>query len=331
VDFRPVKKPYFSNDPKRESFWIKFLLGVSLISALILVSAWTFTRSVEFISALQQWRSAPVELLFRVFTFIGDDEFFMIFFSVLLWCVSKTLGFWGAFMLLTSATYSNLIKDITLLERPPIEGVVHPAGSYAFPSGHTLTAVTVWGYLAVRIKKRGFWIWAFAAVILIGFSRMVLGYHFLGDVLGGLAFGIPFLLFFLWVSAKFAEKGWIDKFSMPALLILSIALPVLLAAVLPGSDPPKILGYLGGASFGYILEKSKVRSLVKNAMPAQVLKTLVGLAVLFAIIIGLGGLLPSAVTHLGFIRYALGGVWVTLGAPALFVFLKLSRQEEINK
>ncbi|MDZ4131521.1 MAG: phosphatase PAP2 family protein, partial [Dethiobacteria bacterium] len=157
------------------------------VSAVILIIAWPQTRSLAFVAALQQWRSVPLEILFRAFTFLGDDQFFMIFFSVLIWCVSKTLGFWGAFMLLASGTYSNLIKDITLLERPPLEGVVHPAGSYAFPSGHTLTAVTVWGYLAVRLQKKALWIWTFVAVAMIGFSRLVLGYHFLGDVLGGFA------------------------------------------------------------------------------------------------------------------------------------------------
>ncbi|MCJ7807069.1 MAG: phospholipid phosphatase, partial [Clostridia bacterium] len=68
-------------------------------------------------------------------------------------------------------------------------------------------------------------------------------------------------------------------------------------------------------------------SLVKGPLLRQILKALVGLAVLFAIIIGLGGLLPSAVAPLGFIRYALGGIWVTLGAPIFFVFLKLSGKE----
>lgn len=327
MEFAPVKKPYFSEDPKRESFWILFLLSVTVISAAILILAWPLTRSVEFIGTLHQWQTVPVEILFRAFTFLGDDQFFMIFFSIIIWCVSKTLGFWGAFVLLTSATYSNLIKDVTLLERPPIEGVTHPPGSYAFPSGHTLTAVTVWPYLAVRLKKKGFWIWAFIAVIMIGFSRLVLAYHFLGDILGGLAFGIPFLLLFLWVSSQVYKKGWFDKLATPVLLALSIIIPVTLATVLPGADPPKVLGYLAGASFGYIIEKEKIRSLVKSPLLRQVLKVLVGLGILFAIIIGLGGLLPSAVAPLGFIRYALGGIWVTLGAPILFVFLKLSGKE----
>ncbi len=328
-DYPPVKKPYFSEDPKRESFWIKFLIGVTVVSAAILILAWPQTRSVELIAALQQWRIAPVEFIFRVFTFLGDDMFYMVFFGVLIWCVNKTLGFWSAFVLLTSGTLSNLIKDVTLLERPPIEGVTHPEGSYAhaFPSGHALTAVTVWGYLAVRLKNKLFWVWTFAAVVIIAFSRMVLGYHYLGDILGGLALGITFLLFFLWLSNLFAEKGWIEKLTTSTLLVLSIAVPVLLVAVLPGADPPKVLGYLAGASFGYIIEKEKIRSVVKGPLPAQILKVLLGVAVLFGIIIGLGGLLPSAVTHLGFFRYTLGGIWVTLGAPVLFIYLRLSVKE----
>ncbi len=323
----PVRKPFFSEDQRRESFWIKFLLGVTFISAAILILAWPLTRSVELIAFLQNLRLGPVEYLFRAITFLGDDEFYMIFFSVLIWCVNKSLGFWGAFVLLSSATVSNLIKDITLLERPPIEGVTHPEGSYAFPSGHTLTAVTVWGYLGVRLKNKNFWIWVFAAVILIAFSRMVLGYHFLGDILGGFAFGIPFLLLFLWVGNLLAEKGLIDKFTTPLLLALSIAVPVFLVAVLPGADPPKILGYLAGASFGYIIEKEKLRMTVKSPIYFQIFKVIAGVVVLFGIIVGLGGLLPSDVTPLGFIRYALGGVWVTLGAPYLFTSVGLSSRE----
>lgn len=327
MNISPVTRPYFSRDLGREKFWILACWLVTALSALILILAWPQTRSTVFIQTLVGWSSTPVEYFFRGFTFLGDDQFFMIFFSVLLWCVSKTLGFWSAFMLLTSATYSNLIKDLTMLERPPIEGVIHPAGSYAFPSGHTLTAVTVWGYIAARLNKKVYWIWFFVAVVLIGFSRLTLGYHFLGDVIGGLAFGIPFLLFFLWSSSVIYEKGLAEKLAAPVLITAAIIIPLILVTVLPGADPPKILGYLSGISVGYVLERQKVRARTSAPFVKQVLKSLLGLAVLFGIIIGLGGLLPSAVTYLGFIRYALGGLWATLGAPALFVALKLSGRE----
>jgi len=328
VDFPPIRKPYFSDDLRHESLWIKFLWAVTIVSAAILVLAWPQTRSVDFIAVLQEWRVAPVEILFRAFTFLGDDQFYMIFLSVLIWCVSKTLGFWSVFVLLSSGTYSSFIKDVTLLERPPIEGTEHHPDSYAFPSGHTLTAVTLWGYIAARVQKRGLWIWTAVAVVMIGFSRLILGYHFLGDVLGGLAFGIVFLLFFFWVGDLFYKKGWIDQFAVPVLLVISIAVPALLVAVLPGTDPPKFLGYLAGASVGYILEKEKIRHKVSAPILFQVVKVVVGVVVLFGIVVGLGGVLPSAVTYLGFIRYALGGVWVTLGAPVLFIYFKLSSKED---
>ncbi|MFO7952236.1 MAG: phosphatase PAP2 family protein [Bacillota bacterium] len=326
--FPPVTRPVFSDHPKYESFWLLFLLALTVISALLLIFAWPFTRSLELIEALQAWRAVPgVEFIFRTFTFIGDDEFFMILFSFLIWCVSKSLGFWSAFVLLSSATCSNLIKDITLLERPPVKGVEHPPGSYAFPSGHTLTAVTVWFYLAVRIKSTGFWVWTILVITIIALSRMVLGYHYLADILGGVAFGISFILGFLWLSILFYEKGWIERFSTSLLAVLAIVVPVILAAVLPGVDPPKILGYLAGASFGYVIEQDKIRATVSAPLGKQILKVLLGVTVLFGIIAGLGGILPSAVAPLGFIRYALGGVWVTLAAPALFIKLKLSKKE----
>ena len=327
MNIYPVKRPYFSDDPAKESMALKIWLAVAVISAAFLVLAWPLTRSVEIISALQVLQAGILEYIFRAITFLGDDEFFMVFFSVLIWCVNKSLGFWTAFILLSSATYSNLIKDITLLERPPLEGVTHPEGSYAFPSGHTLTAVTVWGYMAVRLRSRGFWIWAIAIIALVSFSRMILGYHFLGDVLGGFAFGIPFLLVFLWLSNMLYEKGLLDKYSMPLLLVLSLAVPIFLVLVLPGVDPPKILGYLSGASFGYVLEKEKIKTSVKGSLGKQLLKVIIGVLVLFGIIVGLGGVLPSAVTILGFIRYFLGGLWVTLLAPIVFSKLGLSEQE----
>jgi membrane-associated phospholipid phosphatase len=320
----PVKKPFFSDKPQgeRNAYYLLFIL--TAISAIFLILFWPQTRSMDLAVALHGLSSRFVEMFFRAVTFLGDDQFFMIFFSIIIWCVNKILGFWSAFMLLSSATYSNFIKDLTLLERPALEGVNHPEGSYAFPSGHTLTAVTVWPYMAVRLKKRGYWIWAAAAIVLIGFSRLVLGYHFLGDILGGIAFGIPFLCFFLWLSHLFYSKSWHERFSISLLITLAVVVPLFLTALLPGADPPKILGYLCGASLGYIIERNKIGMVEKAPFYKQIIKVMIGLAVLFGIIVGLGGVLPSSVVWLGFIRYALAGVWVTLFAPMVFVALKLS-------
>jgi membrane-associated phospholipid phosphatase len=334
LEFPPVTKPYFSPVRGREVTWLLVCWITAAVSALILAFFWTQTRSLDFIISLQQWRSIIlVEYFFKAFSFLGEDEFFMIFFGVLIWCIHKSLGFWTGIVLLTSAVYRGVLKDLTNLERPALAGVVHPEDS-AFPSGHALTAVTVWGYLAVRVKKTGFWIWAIAAMVFVSLSRLVLGVHFLGDVLGGIALGLPFLLLFLWLSVQFLERGWMEKFTVPLLLLISVVLPIAITPVIPGVDSPKLLGLLAGASFGYIIEKEKVRSITATALPLQFVKAILGLAVLFGIIMGLSSVLPSggpdapfAAKMVGFARYALGGLWLTLGAPALFVALKLTPRE----
>ncbi len=156
MNIPPLTKPFFSHDPEKEKRSIWLLITLAIISALILILAWSLTRSVVLARHFYGLLNLPLEILFRVFTFLGDDQFFMIFFSIIIWCVSKSLGFWSAFILLTSTVYSNLIKDLTALDRPPLPGVQHPESSYAFPDGHTLTAVTVWSYLAARLNKRGY-------------------------------------------------------------------------------------------------------------------------------------------------------------------------------
>lgn len=327
----PVTRPYFSSLRGREIFWLIFCWAVVLICCALLYFYWDWSRSMDLINWLQQFRSIKaVEYFFQFFTFLGNDEFYMIFFGILIWCVSKPLGFWSAAVLLISGLVSGLAKDLTALERPSLEGMKQ-LESHAFPSGHTLTAVTVWGYLAIRLKRRWFWIWALAAMILIPFSRIILGFHYPGDILGGYAMGIPLLLLLVWLSSLFVEKGWDRKFSKPLLLALCVAIPVILTVLSPQGDMPKLMGLLSGASAGYIVEKDKVRSDTRTHWALQVLKAVIGLAVLFGILIGLGPLLssgnPALQAALRFLRYGLGGIWVTLLAPALFVALRLTPRE----
>ncbi len=67
-----------------------------------------------------------------------------------------------------------------------------------FPSGHTLTAVVCYGFLAYILTPHlASWFWkgmtvaaAIAIMVFIGYSRLFLGDHYLTDVLAGYALGI---------------------------------------------------------------------------------------------------------------------------------------------
>ena len=60
------------------------------------------------------------------------------------------------------------------------------SSDYGFPSGHTSAAAALWGGIALVFRKRSLYRIAAVIVLLVAFSRMYLGRHFLGDVLGGL-------------------------------------------------------------------------------------------------------------------------------------------------
>jgi undecaprenyl-diphosphatase len=72
---------------------------------------------------------------------------------------------------------------------------------YSFPSGHTMEATLLYGVLAAfAVIALESWRWrmgavlgAFVMVLLIGFSRMYLGAHYLSDVLGAVAAGLAWL------------------------------------------------------------------------------------------------------------------------------------------
>jgi len=84
-----------------------------------------------------------------------------------------------------------------LLHRPrPITTLYQGVSHWAFPSGHSAISAVIYGFLAVLLVRsfepRRRWL-PFAAALgislIIAFSRLYLGAHWLSDVLGGLSLG----------------------------------------------------------------------------------------------------------------------------------------------
>lgn len=317
---------FFSENSKSESSWRVVSLVLFVITSAILILYWDPLGLQKYIEPLFYFQAERplVEYLFRAITFIGDDEFFMLFLSVLIWSVHKSLGYWTAVALLLAGAYTFQLKEMFAVPRPDL-GIQQP-GNDAFPSGHTLSTFVFWGYMATRIKTTRFWIWTVSIVVLMGLSRMILGYHFVRDILGGLTLGFVFLVVFILISALVIERGWVEKFKFPALLVISIIAPILLTVLL-SDDVGRLMGYLAGISVGYVLEKEKIGYLTKGLWHQHALRILLGWGVMFAIVLGLSGVLTSEVLAFAFIRYALAGFWVTFVAPLIFTRIGLAECE----
>lgn len=88
-------------------------------------------------------------------------------------------------------TMKNLIKRPRPYYQPPTTSRQPPAANYptdySFPSGHAAISFAAAGILAFFDKKRKKYFYAIA--LIIAFSRVYLGYHYLYDVLAGAFLG----------------------------------------------------------------------------------------------------------------------------------------------
>ena len=104
--------------------------------------------------------------------------------------------------LISSGLIINVAKNIFLRERPIIGQNL--LKDYSFPSGHTFIAISFYGFLLYLVmkdkesnyKKLKIGILLFL-IITIPLSRLILGVHYLTDILGGITLGLAYLFFLI--------------------------------------------------------------------------------------------------------------------------------------
>jgi undecaprenyl-diphosphatase len=109
----------------------------------------------------------------------------------------------AAYLLVTGAgalVLDPVLKSLVGRLRPVVaHPIAHGAGN-SFPSGHSLGSIVCYGalFLVFLPATRGWWSRVFTAAVVtliaaIGISRILLGVHYLSDVLGAWALGITWL------------------------------------------------------------------------------------------------------------------------------------------
>jgi len=123
--------------------------------------------------------------------------------------VGLSLAYWNAedhreeLLAVVATAFLALAMTLSLkwgigLPRPPESAyrAVTPDSPVGFPSGHTIAATTVYGGVLVafdRHRDRRLVVPVAGLVAAVGLSRVVLGVHYLGDVVAGAAVGLLLL------------------------------------------------------------------------------------------------------------------------------------------
>jgi membrane-associated phospholipid phosphatase len=142
----------------------------------------------------------------RAFTEFGSSEWIgvVLFFAVLFFVWKR---WWPSLVTLIVAVPCGMllnewVKVLVHRHRPFVDGPFVDWSGYSFASGHTIGATLLYGQLLLfvlpALKTRHWRLLcissAISLVLLVGFSRIALGAHFLTDVLAGIFFGIIWLM-----------------------------------------------------------------------------------------------------------------------------------------
>jgi hypothetical protein len=79
-----------------------------------------------------------------------------------------------------------------------------------------------------------------------------------------------------------------------------------------------VLGFLIGFPLGNLMAEGRVRWVERASLAKQIVKFCLGMAGLLVVRYGLKAVFPEAALW-DVVRYAVAGMWVSLGAPYLFV------------
>ncbi|GGR49119.1 phosphatase PAP2 family protein [Deinococcus seoulensis] len=254
-----------------------------------------------------------MESFWLAVTNLGRDEVFIVALALYTWLVSprggRNLGTAFALSYLVNAALKyglNLPRPFTNDPAAASEAARATAGGPGLPSGHSQMAATLWGGVALQLRRP--WVtWAAAAlIVLIAASRLVLNVHYPSDVIVGLTLGALFAL----VAARVTfPQGGALRWAPPlgALIV---------AALLPAGTPREFAAGLGMAAGFWFVQP---RFTPPTTVSGRLIVAVAGLVVVFAVYFGLGAL-PDGIKEVGLVRalrYALLVLVAAEGVPLL--------------
>jgi membrane-associated phospholipid phosphatase len=164
-----------------------------------------FSWEVTLMERLQAHISDAGISFMSFFSLFGEELPLILIVGFVYWSYDKKLGRKVGLIAIMGLIWNTMIKNIVMRRRPYFDHeninilrIVEPeadiydisAQGFSFPSAHSTNSVTVFGSLAVNLRKRWFTVIAIIIPLLTGISRFVVGAHYPTDVMAGWLLGL---------------------------------------------------------------------------------------------------------------------------------------------
>ena len=259
---------------------------------------------MEVLRFLQTIRTGFGDFLLGTITHLGEETVFLAVGLLFLWCIDKKRGYYILFAGFVGTVLNQFLKILCRVPRPwvidpefsIVESARAEATGYSFPSGHTQSAASLFGGIALSEKKHRWIRWGLVAIlILVAFSRLYLGVHTPADVLTSLLLG-AILVFALYPLMMREHKSpWVIYGTMIAIFVITLGafLFVHLFAFPADTDPvnlesarensSKLLGVMIAMLIVYTVDQKWLRYETHAVWWAQILKLVGGIVPLILI------------------------------------------------
>ena len=164
-------------------------------------------------AAFRTWRVEPLVAAFRWITALGSSPAVVaavIIATGFLWSQRRFYFIISLWVTCLGALATTSIGKLIIGRHRPEFALDVKVVSSSFPSGHATAAMAVYGFIAYAIARaligarERFEVtyWTMVLILLIGFSRIFLGVHYVTDVIGG------FLVGGFWLLVGFIIVEW---------------------------------------------------------------------------------------------------------------------------
>ena len=258
---------------------------------------------MAFLRYLEAIRMPVLNEFMLAITHLGEETAFLVLALIVFWCVDKRRGY-----LLMSVGFLGTMANqfMKLWFRVPRPWVLDPeftileqareaAAGYSFPSGHTTSAVGTFGSLAATSRQKRSAVIYTVLAVLVGFSRMYIGVHTPADVIVGALTSLVLIVLL-------RKVPWNGR-AMNILVIVMMAASLGLLAFVQCYPFPAdvdahnlesglkngwtLVGCMAGVGVVYAVEKRYVNFTTAAVWWAQVLKVVLGLALVLLVKEGL--------------------------------------------